>query len=47
MAAVLEEIFCSDAFFRAEHGILVKEKGGFFQVRDVNPASGCGLRLGR
>ena len=47
MAAVLEEIFCPDACFRAEHGILVKEKGRFFQVRDVNPASGCGLRLGR
>ena len=47
MAAVLEETFCPDACFRAEHGILVKEKGRFFQVRDVNPASGCGLRLGR
>ena len=47
MAAVLEEIYCPDACFRGEHGILVKEKGRFFQVRDVNPASGCRLRLGR
>ena len=35
MAAVLEETFCPDACFRAEHGILMKEKGRFFQVRDV------------
>ena len=47
MAAVLEETFCPDACFRAEHGILVKEKRRIFQVKDVNPASRCGLRLGR